>query len=155
MADPVGVGGFSVETLTPPALPTLEALARAYYAEAGDEFGADQRRALAMLAGGDPLGHAWLIGEGGEPVGYIVASFGFAVQHGGRDAFIEELYVAPPWRGRGLGGAALAHVEAFLRRARVGTVHLAVKPALPRAQSLYRRQGFVDHGWRMMSKDLI
>lgn len=145
----------SFETVTPPVLPVLEGLARAYYAEAGAVFGATQQRALAMLANGDPLGRAWLIKTDEQAVGYVVATLGFAIQHGGRDAFIDELYVAPPHRGRGLGRAALAQVEIFLRDAEVGTVHLAIKPELPRAQSLYRRCGFVDHGWRMMSKDLV
>lgn len=147
-------GGLSFETVTPPTLPVLEPLVRAYYAEAGARFGVPQQRALATLAVNDDVGRAWLILQGGEAVGYVVATLGFAVQQGGRDAFIDELYVAAPHRGHGLGKAALAHAEAFLRDAGVGTVHLALKPELPRARSLYQRIGFVDYGWRMMSKDL-
>lgn len=148
------LGSPSFEVVTPPRLPVLEPLVRAYYAEAGSTFGPAQQRALATLAVSDELGRAWLIRDGETAVGYIVATLGFAVQQGGRDAFIDEIYVAPSHRGRGFGRAALAHAERFLRDAGVGTVHLAIKPELPRARALYERTGFVDHGWRMMSKDL-
>lgn len=153
---PVAAGrdGVTFEVVTPPALPILEPLVRAYYAEAGAAFGTAQQRALAVLAVDDSFGRAWLIKEGDAAVGYVVATLGFAVQHGGRDAFIDEIYVAPGYRGRGLGRAALTRAEIFLRDAGIGTVHLAIKPELPGAQALYRRVGFVDHGWRMMSKDL-
>lgn len=146
--------GVSFDAVTPPALPLLEPLVRAYYAEAGAAFGAAQRRALAQLATDGRFGRAWLINDGGGPVGYVVATLGFAVQQGGRDAFIDEIYVAPAHRGRGLGQAALAPAEAYLRGAQARAIHLAIKPELPRAAALYRRQGFVDHGWRMMSKEL-
>ncbi len=151
---PVVSRGVSFEVVTPLALPVLEPLVRAYYEEAGVLFGPAQQRALAMLAVGDAPGRAWLMRDGGEAVGYIVATFGFAVQQGGRDAFIDEIYVAPSHRGRGVGRAALAQAEEFLRESDVRAIHLAIKPELPRAQTLYRRHGFVDHGWRMMSKEL-
>ncbi len=144
----------SFDVVTPAALPVLEPLVRAYYAEAGAVFGSAQRQALQLLAAGGAFGRAWLIKDAGQPVGYVVATLGFAIQQGGRDAFIDEIYVGPDRRGRGLGRAALAHAEAFLRDAEVRTVHLAVKPELPRTAALYRRYGFKDHGWRMMSKEL-
>lgn len=150
-----GRDGVAFEVVTPPALPLLEPLVRAYYEEAGAAFGPAQQRALAMLSVDDGFGRVWLIKDGDTAVGYVVATLGFAVQHGGRDAFIDEIYVVPSHRGRGLGRSALAHAEIFLRDAGVGTVHLALKPELPGAQSLYQRVGFVDHGWRMMSKDLV
>lgn len=146
--------GVSFDVVTPAALPALGPLVRAYYAEAGCAFGPAQQRALAALAVGDEFGRAWLIRDAGRAVGYVVATLGFAVQQGGRDAFIDEIYVAPPHRGRGLGRAALAQVEAYLRKAEVRALHLAIKPELPCAESLYRRHGFMDHGWRMMSKEL-
>lgn len=149
-----GRDGVAFEVVRPPALPLLEPLVRAYYAEAGAVFGPAQQRALAMLAVDDNFGRIWLIKDGDTAVGYVVATLGFAVQHGGRDAFIDEIYVGSDRRGRGLGRAALEHAEGFLRDAGVGTVHLAIKPELPGARSLYQRVGFVDHGWRTMSKDL-
>lgn len=151
---PADRGGVAFETVTPSSLAMLEPLVRAYYAEAGARFGPAQQRALATLSVSDAFGRVWLIRESRDAAGYIVATLGFAVQQGGRDAFIDEIYVTPSRRGRGLGRAALAHAETFLRDAGAGTVHLALKPELPRARALYRRHGFVDHGWRMMSKDL-
>ena len=44
-------------------------------------------------------------------VGYVVVTLGFSLESGGRDGFIDELYIAPAARGRGIGAKVLALVE--------------------------------------------
>jgi GNAT superfamily N-acetyltransferase len=39
-------------------------------------------------------------------LGYIVLAFGFSFETGGRNAFIDELYVAPEHRGKGIARRA-------------------------------------------------
>ena len=103
--------------LSAAGLPLLERLVRAYYAEDRHTFDAGrQPTALAALAADEPLGRAWLIELDGRPVGYVVLSWGFSVEAGGREACLDELYLVPEVRRRGLGRRVLMLVEAEARR---------------------------------------
>jgi GNAT superfamily N-acetyltransferase len=48
-----------------------------------------------------------------EAVGYIVVTLGYSMEYGGRDAFVDDLFLAAAHRGRGLGTAALAQARAY------------------------------------------
>ncbi len=46
----------------------------------------------------------WLIRHGGQTVGYVVLTFDYGLEYGGREMFIDELYVRASHRavsGRG------------------------------------------------------
>ncbi len=63
----------------------------------------------------------------------------------GRDAYLEELYVAPQRRGRGLGRALL---EAAMQHARErGAAHIDLNTSVDdvAARSLYESAGFTNH----------
>jgi GNAT superfamily N-acetyltransferase len=135
-------------------LPLLERLVRAYYVEDGHTFHDDrQLPALATLAAGEPFGRASLIELDGRPVGYLVLSWGFSVEAGGREACLDELYLVPEVRNRGLGRRVLALVDAEARAVGVRRVFLEVERH-NRVIGLYRRAGYVDHDRFLMSKFL-
>jgi len=75
-------------------------------------------------------------------VGYGVATLGFDVEFAGHDAFITDLYVEPPSRGRGIGQAMLDALTQGLRERGAKAVHLMVRPENERAQALYETRGF-------------
>lgn len=84
-----------------------------------------------------------LIGEiGGIPAGYALLAFGFDIEYGGRDAFLNELFVVPRHRSRGVGNELLRAATASARAEGCHAVHLIVRPENPGAQRLYRRDGF-------------
>lgn len=135
-------------------LSALEPMVRAYYAEDGHVFDEVlQPRALAALAGGEPLGRGWLVRQGEQVVGYVVLTWAFSVEAGGREGCIDELYLVPQVRHRGLGRRVLDLVEAEARRRGVRRLFLEVERD-NRAIGLYRRAGFVDHERFLMSKRL-
>jgi GNAT superfamily N-acetyltransferase len=135
-------------------LPLLERLVRAYYVEDGHRFDATQQpAALAALAEGEPLGRGWLVMLAGRPVGYAVLTLGFSVEAGGCEGCVDELFVVPAVRGRGVGRRALALLEDEARRLGVRRLFLEVEHG-NRASGLYRRAGFVDHRRHLMSKRL-
>jgi ribosomal protein S18 acetylase RimI-like enzyme len=135
-------------------LPLLEQLVRAYYAEDGHDFRANrQLPALAALAGGEAFGRAWLIRLGARSIGYAVLAFSFSVEAGGREACIDELYILPEVRKRGIGRRILALLEAEARAEGVRRVFLEVARH-NRAIGLYRRAGYLDHDRFLMSKFL-
>ncbi len=135
-------------------LPALERMVRAYYAEDGLTF--DERRqpeALARLLEADALGRGWLVRLGGRIVGYVVLTWSFSIESGGLDGFIDELFLEPTVRGRGLGTQVLALTELEARRLGLLRLYLEVEHGNP-AISLYRRAGFLDHHRYLMSKRL-
>ena len=111
-------------------------------------------RALAQVLADESLGRVWLIEWGGERAGYLVLTFGFSLEFGGRDAFIDELYVREEFRGRGLGRRAIELAERACRERGVGSLHLEVERANTAAQELYRRSGFRDHDRYLLTKRL-
>jgi GNAT superfamily N-acetyltransferase len=48
----------------------------------------------------------------GSPIGVAYASSLLSLEHGGASGWIEELYVLPQWRGRGIGSRLITEVVA-------------------------------------------
>jgi ribosomal protein S18 acetylase RimI-like enzyme len=132
----------------------LHALVTAYHAE--DRVPHDAR-ALARVLG--PLidgtaGAIWLIREEQSVLGYVALCFGYSIEFGGRDAFIDEIYVAPSHRGRGIGRTVLERLDAHAAALGVRALHLEVDHHNPAAR-LYERVGFRSRErYRLMSKPL-
>lgn len=98
--------------------------------------------ALSTLLDAPSLGEVGLLVEGDAVRGYFVLTWGYDLEWAGRDAFLTELYLQPEARGRGLGHAAMALVEAQARAAGARALHLMVRPENEPALRLYRAAGF-------------
>ena len=110
--------------------------------------------ALRGLLAAPDRGLVWVIEQAGEAAGYLVLTWGYSLEFHGRDAFIDELYVAPSYRGAGLGRQAVEWAAAACRAQGAGAVHLEVEIDNERAHALYRRSGFAERGLRLMTKRL-
>lgn len=142
----------TLRSLIPTDLPLLERLVRAYHVEDGLTFDPDrQPAALRSLVDDQPLGHGWFVVVDGASKGYVVLTLSFSIEAGGRDGIIDELYLVPEIRGRGIGRQVLDLVEAEARKLGLNTLYLEVEHG-NRAIELYRRAGFVDHHRYLMSK---
>jgi len=118
-----------------------------FNAESEYPFDAGRARgALGELLARPELGRVYRIVEGGACAGYVALTLGFSLEWGGRDAFVDEIYLDPAWRGRGLARAALAELLDEARALGVNAVHLEVEPDNAPAQSLYRHAGFTSTG---------
>jgi diamine N-acetyltransferase len=155
-ADTAGGPGEPVRlaAVTAADLPLLERFVRAYCVEDRHAFDEDrQPAALAALAAGEPFGCGWLVELAGRRIGYVVLSWSFSIEAGGREACVDELYLVPEARNRGLGSRVLALVEAEARAFGVRRIFLEVERH-NRVIGLYRRAGYVDHDRFLMSKVL-
>jgi ribosomal protein S18 acetylase RimI-like enzyme len=87
---------------------------------------------------------AWLVVAlaGGLPVGILLANPIVSVEHGGAALWIEELYVAPAHRRRGVARALLAFVTDEARNHGMRAVELEVVPTQTAALALYAALGF-------------
>ncbi|MGF1513658.1 MAG: GNAT family N-acetyltransferase [Elainellaceae cyanobacterium] len=149
-------------------VPALLGLVQAFYQESNYPFDrAKAQRSLALLIESPHFGQACLIKYGGEcpsgelfearpaaiTVGYAILTFGFSLEYGGRDAILDELYICPKSRNRGLGTAAIAYLESVCLAEGIGALHLEVERDNS-AASLYRRLGFEAHNRDFMTKGL-
>ena len=112
------------------------------------------RRALERLLADETLGCVWLIQFGTETVGYAVLTFGYDLEFAGRDAFITEIYLCPPARGRGMGRVALARIEAASIELGVHAIHLMVRRENLHAVALYASAGYAAPPRAFLSKVL-
>jgi ribosomal protein S18 acetylase RimI-like enzyme len=98
--------------------------------------------ALRRLLADEHLGLALVAEDDAGLIGYGVATFGYDLEFGGRDAFVTELFVDPRARRRGLGRAMLHATLDALREAGARAAHLMVRPENTRARALYEQAGF-------------
>lgn len=95
---------------------------------------ADERRGFLLVAKHD-----------GQVVGVAYVSLTWSLEHGGKSAWLEELYVLPEWRDRGVGAVVLDCALEQVRLRGGAAVDLEVDSAHARASHLYARHGFVRH----------
>ncbi|WP_170587006.1 GNAT family N-acetyltransferase [Ruegeria arenilitoris] len=140
----------------PEDLDRLMGLVTAFHAEAGIEQDPDQRRdALTPLLEGIPHGCIYLIGPSRAPLGYIILTFGWSVEFGGMDGFVDEIYIRPAIRGRGIATEVLLDLPKALAGAGLTALHLEVDRTNEAAQKLYLRTGFKPRDrYMLMSKKL-
>jgi ribosomal protein S18 acetylase RimI-like enzyme len=123
----------------------LDALVAAFHREMGLTVSQDDRHAaLAPLLGGVPHGAIYLIGPPRAPIGYIIVTFGWSVEFGGLDGFVDELYVRPAVRNRGIATETLQVLPVALADAGLRALHLEVARDAAKVQDLYRKCGFAD-----------
>jgi GNAT superfamily N-acetyltransferase len=126
----------------PSDLAALTQLVRAYHAYDHHPF--DEPvivAALRQLCEGTAYARCYFIDLGAQRIGYVSASYGFSIEVGGLDFFLDEFFLEEPWRGRGLGRVLLAMIEDEVRR--LGGLRLCLEAELhnPRAAHLYATSG--------------
>jgi diamine N-acetyltransferase len=135
--------------------PLLLRLIAAYYAY--DHIAFDEsvaREGLSKLLADDGIGRAYLLEVGGEVAGYVLFTFAFDIEFGGRIATITDFYLEPRFRRGGLGAQTLAFVANQCRALGVKSLELQVEEDNLPAQALYRKFGFKRLSRLPMSKQL-
>jgi len=101
--------------------------------------------AVAALIAEPRLGRIFVAEIGGRIVGVAAMSWSFSLEHGGRGAWLDELYVIPEHRGRGVGTVLLEGARAAARAGGALAMDLEVEAGHERVSSLYERHGFTRH----------
>lgn len=117
---------FNVE-FDEPATPTA--------AEFGDRF-------APLLAREDV--HVLLAEQGGEAVGFAFLTLRPTPYHDGLLGQLEELYVAPSLRDRGIGTALLTTATRQVRAKGVAEIHINVDEVDTDTRRFYERHGYVN-----------
>ena len=135
----------------PEHLEALDKLVAAFHLEMGIELNDAQRRAgLAPLLEGIPHAAAYLIGPERAPIGYIILTFGWSVEFGGLDGCIDEIYIRPRVRGRGIASEVLQTLPRVLAGAGLKALNLEVRRDDEKTQKLYAKSGFTPRSAYML-----
>src|SRR5579883_3166651 len=70
-----------------------------------------RERAMRELAAHPEFGGAWLILADGAAAGFLVLTACYSLEFHGAFGLLDEFYIAGPWRGKGLGTAALTFID--------------------------------------------
>jgi GNAT superfamily N-acetyltransferase len=112
------------------------------------------RTALDQIVMDPLLGRIWLIYESSNVIGYVIVTFGYSLEYRGREACVDELYLRPAYRRRGIGSQTLQFVESECRSLNVNFLSLEVYRDNNSAQIVYRKAGFKDDGYCLMTKSI-
>ena len=145
----------SLEPATTQDVPALLEWMRDFYVHEDIPFDpAVSEPVLRELLARPELGRVLKLVAGGHAVGYAVLAFGFSLEFGGRSLFLDELYVRPPWRGRGIGTIALRLLQETSRDLGARSLALEVNLDNVGAERLYRREGFTSNRRQLMTRRL-
>jgi len=109
------------------------------------EFTADaevQSRALSMIIKNPELGQIFVGEIDGVIEGMVMLLFTISTFLGQKTALLEDMVVAPAWRGKGLGTLLINYALDFARRERFGRITLLTDRDNEAAQQFYRARGF-------------
>ena len=102
------------------------------------------------LFGPRPAGEVVLAYAGDTPIGFALFFHNFSTFLGRHGLYLEDLFVVPEWRGKGVGKQLLAHIAAIAESRKCGRMEWAVLDWNESAIAFYRRMGaHVLDEWRL------
>jgi len=141
---------LTAEKITAADAETFLDMARAFHIEDGHALNAAGEASIRDVAAGVALAPAYFLVEKKEKIGFFVLSLGYSPEHGGTDGFIDDIYIVPEHRGRGLGRAALDLALSESRNHGIRVLLLEVEADNDRAYHLYTSIGFTDTKRRLL-----
>ena len=101
------------------------------------------------------LGKSWMIYSENEIVGYIILTFIFSFEYGGKIAFVDELFIKETARGKGFGKEAIQFIQQEVPKLSLKLLYLEVEPHNENAQKLYLAHDFELHNRKLMKYKVI
>jgi len=132
----------------PIILEMIKALAE--YEQLTHEVVATEDDLRQSLFGPRPAGEVVLAYAGDTPIGFALFFHNFSTFLGRHGLYLEDLFVVPEWRGKGVGKQLLAHIAAIAESRKCGRMEWAVLDWNESAIAFYRRMGaHVLDEWRL------
>ena len=116
---------------------------------------AHRRRAVLPLLQGSPHGAVWLIGPRRAPLGYAILSFGWSVNLAGIEGIVQEVFVRPSVRGRGIGTEVLHSIAVNLTQSGIRALHVRLDRDDATAARFCARVGFAPRPETVVMTDVL
>jgi GNAT superfamily N-acetyltransferase len=121
------------------------------------EFSAEaetQSTALSLIIQNPELGQIFVAEVAGTVQGMVMLLFTISTFLGKKVALLEDMVVAPEWRGKGVGSLLLNHAVHFARQEGFGRITLLTDRDNATAQQLYTEKGFIKSEMMVFRKSL-
>jgi GNAT superfamily N-acetyltransferase len=139
----------------PDEVATLVDLMTEFYAEAAFQLDPDRARAaFDRLFGDERFGQVWLAEQDGRAAGYLVLVTCYSMEFGGLCAWVDDLFVRPGCRNRGLAGRLLDAARRSGEAVGLRGLHVEAAADNAPAQRAYRRAGFVPVERQLLTLEL-
>jgi len=142
-AAPPAASEFRIEAATERDVPLILQLIKglAEYERLSEHVTATEDDLRASLFGAAPAAEVAIAYEGSQPVGFALFFHNYSTFLGQRGLYLEDLFVKPEWRGRGVGRALLRHLARIAVERNCGRMEWAVLDWNMPAIRFYRRLG--------------
>jgi GNAT superfamily N-acetyltransferase len=119
----------------------------ALYEQAADQVANTAEGLLRDGFGNEPAFFAWMAEAGGLPVGFALAYYRYSTWRG-KVLYLEDLFVVPPYRGKGIGKALIDTVREKAKSENLPGVSFQVLDWNEPAIGFYQRLGAAfDPAW--------
>jgi len=128
-------------------IPEVVAMMEDFYAI--DNYPINKERSISLLEEfitDNALGKGWRIMHNRHTTGYLIMTFVFNFEYGGKIAFLDELYIKPEFRDLGLAKAAVDFIITDAKQSGLKLIYLEVEKHNTAARHLYLDKSFVLHG---------
>lgn len=133
-------------------IPELLEMIRLFYEEDHHEFREGViEHALGEILSESSWGRIYLIQSDEQLAGYFILTYNWSLEYGGRNIFIDEIFIKKKFRGRGLGKNSIDFIEQTVKDQKIKAVHLEVTK-YNIAKKLYESRGYFSHNSDLMSK---
>jgi GNAT superfamily N-acetyltransferase len=150
------VSAVSIQEVGSESFETAFCLLERFFREEGFSTPAQEMRTSLRAMTTAPSSAVFLARRGHEAVGVATVTTSLGLEYG-RSAELEDLYVLPEERGRGVASALIEAVCAWCRERGVSTVLVTVTPEGDTEHKLldyYERRGFANTGRVILERAL-
>jgi len=98
------------------------------------------------------LGRLWIIVTDGSILGYLVFTFGYSFEHGGRFGLLDEFFLKPAFRQKGIGKLVMDFINEEAQKLGIGVIILEVEKHNAAGVKLYSEKGYKDNSRLLLTK---
>ncbi len=120
-----------------------------------DEAQLARQHAIKPLLEGGQEGAVWLVGPVRAPLGYVIVTFGWSVSAGGREAWVEDIFIRPSVRRRGIGTEVMHAISTTLSKSGLAAMHVRLSGGQAIAASFCARAGFAPQSDVIVMSDVL
>ncbi len=102
----------------------------------------------------EDLGRFYLIKTEDFLIGYVIITFGFSFEYGGRDAFLDEIYIEEKFRSKGIGSQVMYIILQKSKGLGINALHLEVEQGNTKGINLYKKFNFGFNNRKLLTKIL-